>query len=119
MWRPEIRSLFVLAVGSIKVILFQALPLCGNSLAAGYISQWDFEVKAEIVCKLAAWQGQLLFLSNDELAKSRKISQKRRLRKKLRRQGAQILRNETYRYLRRYDDVCSPTQHPDFLRSRQ
>ncbi|PIP08214.1 MAG: hypothetical protein COX52_01065 [Syntrophobacterales bacterium CG23_combo_of_CG06-09_8_20_14_all_48_27] len=32
----------------------------------------------------------------DELVKSRKTSQIRRLRKKLRRQGAQILRNEAY-----------------------
>jgi hypothetical protein len=79
MWRPEISKPFVIAVGSIKDILFQARPLCGNSLAAGYISQWDFEVKAEIVCKLTAWQGQILSLSNDELAKSQKISQKRRL----------------------------------------
>jgi len=47
--------MFVIPVGSIKDILFQARTLCGNSLAAGTISQWDFEVKAEIVCKMTTW----------------------------------------------------------------
>jgi hypothetical protein len=42
-----------------------------------------------------------------------------RLRKKLRRQGAQILRNEAYIDVRRNDEGCSATPHPDFLRSRQ
>ena len=36
------------------------------------------------------------FVKIDELVKSRKIGQIRRLRKKLRRQGARIMRNEAY-----------------------
>jgi hypothetical protein len=60
-----------------------------------------------------------LFQSNeDELAKSRKMRRKQRPRKKLRRQGAQIMRNEVYFYVRRNDEGCRATQHPDFLRSR-
>jgi len=60
-----------------------------------------------------------LFQSNeDELAKSRKMRRKQRLCKKLRRQGAQILRNEAYLYVRRNDEGCSATKHPDFLQSR-
>jgi hypothetical protein len=46
------------------------------------------------------------------------MSLKRRLRKKLRRQGAQILRSEAYFVVRRNDEGYSVTQHPDFLRSR-
>jgi hypothetical protein len=49
-----------------------------------------------------------------------------RLRKKFRRQDAQILRNEAYFVVRRNKPApakagegCSATQHPDFLRSRQ
>jgi hypothetical protein len=41
-----------------------------------------------------------------------------RLCKKFRRQGAQIMRNEAYFAVRRNDEGCSATQHPDFLRSR-
>jgi len=41
-----------------------------------------------------------------------------RLCKKFRRQGAQIMRNEAYLGVRRNDEGCSATQHPDFLRSR-
>jgi hypothetical protein len=51
--------------------------------------------------------------------KSQEMRQKRRLRKKLRRQGAQIKRNEAYFYVRRSDEGRSATRHPDFLRSRQ
>ena len=38
--------------------------------------------------------------------------------KKLRRQGAQIPRNEAYILIRRNDERCSVTQHMDFLRGR-
>jgi hypothetical protein len=55
----------------------------------------------------------------DELAKSRKMRRKRRLRKKFCRQGAQIMRSEAYFYVRRNDEGCSATQHPEFLRSRK
>jgi len=33
-------------------------------------------------------------------------------------QGAQVLRNETYLFIRRNDERCSATQQIDFLRSR-
>ena len=41
-----------------------------------------------------------------------------RPRKKFRRQGEQILRNEAYLCVRRNDEGCSSTQHPDFFRGR-
>jgi hypothetical protein len=55
----------------------------------------------------------------DGLEKAPKTVQVRRLRKKLRRQGAQIMRSEAYMDIRRNDEGHSATQHPDFLRSRQ
>lgn len=42
-----------------------------------------------------------------------------RFRKKLRRQGAQILRNEEYLSVLRNNEGCSATQHVDFLQNRQ
>jgi len=54
-------------------------------------------------------------ISIDELVKSRNVDGF----EKVRRQGAQILRSEAYFWVRRNDEGCSATQHPDFLRSRQ
>jgi hypothetical protein len=51
--------------------------------------------------------------------KSRKVSRKRRLRKKICRQGAQTLRSEAYSGVLRSDEGCRATQQPDFLRSSQ
>jgi hypothetical protein len=59
-----------------------------------------------------------VFATLNGLAKGPKTVQVRRLRKKLRRQGAQIPRSEAYMDIRRNDEGCSATQHPDFLRSR-